>query len=562
MKHKSLICAFFAAIMLIAAALPAYCAGAAFSDVPADGEYENAVYFCSSRGYMTGTSNGSFSPDVPLTRAMAVTALASVCGVDKSEYAGETGFTDVPAGRWYSAPVKWAYENGITAGCGNGRFLPEFPVTREQFAVMLRAAKEYSGGDVSASADIDGRYSDSASVHGWAKRGLSWAEARGIVTDGGTGALDPRGGITRGEAAEMIYRFCGKLLCVYFDGLWDMGLNMSDEDIAAADIVYYLSIYVKSDASVELSNKLFKPEDIAYAKEVNPDLKVLVTLVGDNRGQGANGAREFSGAVTGAAKRAQLCENVAAVVREYGFDGADINWEYPQHAYDKSNEVLFAQELRLALKRDNPDAMLTAAVPATMYGFDTHDILSLLPELDYLNVMTYDFHINDTETLHHTAPRNDATGKYAERGYSCEKTVEQFVGQGVPADKIIMGCGLYTLEWCEVEPGDQNGFNSTGRRVSYRTYHYKDLPELTAHSGFTRYWDPTACAAWWYNPRTRTFLSSDDDESVREKAKLSYENYTAGLMIFSYHTMRGGTLLESTRQWLDGNAEYPPSIEW
>ena len=351
-----------------------------------------------------------------------------------------------------------------------------------------------------------------------------------------------------------------RLLAVYYDGKWNNGFRMEEEDVKAADMVYYLSLYVMTDDEVELSNDKLTAEAIAEAKAINPALKVLVTLVGDNR-DGKNGSRQFANAVSNAEKRAELCRRVCGVIAEYGFDGADINWEYPQDANDRTNEVLFARELRLAMRRENKEAVLTAAVPATMYGFDTHDIVGLVPELDYLNVMTYDYHINDSETLHHTAPRNDGTGKYQDRGYSNEQTTQMFIENGVPAKKMILGCGLYTLEWSDVAEGDTHGFNTVGVRVPNHTYHYKELESLCRGS-FTRYWDVTAGAPYYYSAEHRTFLSCDDDESVRIKAELVQEYDNAGLMLFSYYTLRGNTLMQSVRHWLNGELTYPAAVDW
>ena len=47
-------------------------------------------------------------------------------------FAGTQAFSDVPAGRYYSEPVAWAAENGITTGVGDGKFAPDGAVTRGQ----------------------------------------------------------------------------------------------------------------------------------------------------------------------------------------------------------------------------------------------------------------------------------------------------------------------------------------------------------------------------------------------------------------------------------------------
>jgi hypothetical protein len=48
-----------------------------------------------------------------------------------------TGFGDVPPNYWAAAFVKQLVTEGITAGCGNGNYCPEAPVTRAQMAVFL-----------------------------------------------------------------------------------------------------------------------------------------------------------------------------------------------------------------------------------------------------------------------------------------------------------------------------------------------------------------------------------------------------------------------------------------
>lgn len=352
-----------------------------------------------------------------------------------------------------------------------------------------------------------------------------------------------------------------KLLAVYYDGKWNPGFKMTEDDVKCADLVYYLSIYIMNDDVIELSNDKLTPEDISAAKEINPDIKILACLVGDNR-NGKNGGREFANAVSNDDKRADLCANLKEMIEYYGFDGVDINWEYPADAVDRGNEVSFAKVMRETLDGMGEGYMMTAAISSTAWGFEMHDVLGVTQYCDYINVMTYDHHINDTETLHHTAPKNDGTGKYQTRGYSNEQTTQIFIERGVPAEKMLLGCGLYCLEWKDVPAGDTHGFNSTGTRIFNHTYHYKDLASLCRGGSYRRYWDPVACAAWYYSEDRHMFLSCDDDESVRVKAELVNRYDNAGLMLFSYYTIKGGTLMQSVRAWLDGDITYPASVDW
>jgi len=103
-----------------------------------------------------------------------------------------------------------------------------------------------------------------------------------------------------------------------------------------------------------------------------------------------------------ATKRALFAEQCVELIKEYGFDGIDLDWEYPAYAEhsgtpeDTANFVLLLQTLRDALDAhsaatDGPYYEITAAVgcgPSTIEGYD---IPSTAPLLDQINLMTYDF---------------------------------------------------------------------------------------------------------------------------------------------------------------------------
>lgn len=92
-----------------------------FDDVPANNWAADAVSFSSARELFSGTSGNSFSPDAPMTRAMLVTVLARFDGEDTT--GGDS---------WYQKGVDWAVTNGVSDGSN-----PNGNITREQLAVML-----------------------------------------------------------------------------------------------------------------------------------------------------------------------------------------------------------------------------------------------------------------------------------------------------------------------------------------------------------------------------------------------------------------------------------------
>ncbi|MBR7010331.1 MAG: S-layer homology domain-containing protein [Oscillospiraceae bacterium] len=123
-----------AVIRLLAAARPPKPA-LPFSDVPADAWYADPVAWAYSNGITAGVSSDSFGPDLVCTRAQAVTFLWKAAGAPAP--AQSVSFTDVPDNSWYAQAVAWAYENGITAGTSESTFSPGAVCTRAQVATFL-----------------------------------------------------------------------------------------------------------------------------------------------------------------------------------------------------------------------------------------------------------------------------------------------------------------------------------------------------------------------------------------------------------------------------------------
>lgn len=157
-----------------------------FTDVNSDFWGENAVNFVTSREIFNGTGENTFSPNTAMTRAMIVTVLARLNGVDTS-----TG--DI----WYEVGQKWAIENGISDGLNMNENL-----TREQLAVMLY---RYSG-NPTVSEDLT-NFTDNANISSWATDAMNWAVNTGLISGMGDGTLNPQGEATRAQVATILMRF-------------------------------------------------------------------------------------------------------------------------------------------------------------------------------------------------------------------------------------------------------------------------------------------------------------------------------------------------------------------
>ena len=175
-----------------------------FPDVAEGDWFYDAVRCAYENGLMDGVGEGLFAPNSETTRAQLVTILYRLAG--EPEPGGDSGFSDVAAGTWYTDAVAWAAENGIVNGTTDTTFAPGEDITREQLVTVLYRYAESKGYDVSASADLSG-YPDAGQVQDYAQPAMAWAVAEGIV-EGVDGTLNPAGNATRAQIATILMRFC------------------------------------------------------------------------------------------------------------------------------------------------------------------------------------------------------------------------------------------------------------------------------------------------------------------------------------------------------------------
>ena len=129
-------------LCLLAALMPTAALAAGdtqFSDVAADAWYAPGVAWAANGGITGGVGGGLFAPDRVTTRGEAVTFLYKAMG-SPADKADSNPFTDVSDSDWFYAPVMWAVKAGVTAGVSADKFGINEPCTREQFVTFLYKA--------------------------------------------------------------------------------------------------------------------------------------------------------------------------------------------------------------------------------------------------------------------------------------------------------------------------------------------------------------------------------------------------------------------------------------
>ncbi|MDD9269538.1 family 43 glycosylhydrolase [Paenibacillus sp. GCM10023248] len=157
-----------------------------FQDVPNSHLAAEAIAFVASRGWLLGTEQGVFAPDVSLSRAMLYTVLARLHGVETE--GGEN---------WYSKAKDWATTSRISDGSS-----PEASITREQLVTVLY---RYAGKPVASGNSQS--FADSGEVSAWANDAIDWAVSAGILNGKPGNLLEPTSVVSRAEVSAMLTRF-------------------------------------------------------------------------------------------------------------------------------------------------------------------------------------------------------------------------------------------------------------------------------------------------------------------------------------------------------------------
>ncbi len=179
-------------------------AALAFTDVPVDQYFYNAVKWAAANGITEGTSAMTFSPYVPVTRAQVVTFLWRTAGCPEPK-GDASKFTDVEIGSYYEKAVAWAIEQVITKGTSETTFSPDAVCTRGQIVTFLA---RFAGVADDATGYTHG-FTDVKATD-YFNNAVAWAKDN-KVTEGTSATMSsPNDDCTRAQVVTFLYRWMVK----------------------------------------------------------------------------------------------------------------------------------------------------------------------------------------------------------------------------------------------------------------------------------------------------------------------------------------------------------------
>lgn len=280
-------------------------------------------------------------------------------------------------------------------------------------------------------------------------------------------------------------------------------------------------------------------------RAANPGLRTLISV------GGWTWSANFSALAATAEGRATFAESCVDFAVTHGFDGIDIDWEYPVGGglpgngvspADEQNYTLLLRALRDALDaratslgREEP-FLLTIAAPAGPSIIPNLEAAAIAETIDWINVMTYDFHGSwDTVTGFNAPLRPSTLDPLPD--WNVEAAVDTYLDAGVPPSQLVLGVPFYGRSWQGVSAGSTNGLYRSATGPGPGTWEngvldYHDIVARFMGAGYTLHRDPTALVPWLFNAGTGVFITFDDPISLAHKRDLVDARGLGGVMIW------------------------------
>ncbi|KAL7296158.1 hypothetical protein TKK_0010699 [Trichogramma kaykai] len=275
-------------------------------------------------------------------------------------------------------------------------------------------------------------------------------------------------------------------------------------------------------------------------KAKNPQLKTLLAIGGWNAA-----SSYFAPAVSTPQTRKRFVDNLLNFVKRYGFDGLDLDWEYPGRSdrgstrKDVDNFVQLCKELRERFDREN--LLLSAAVAAPEAAArQSYNIPEISKYLHFINVMAYDFHGSFDGKTGINAPLYPGSWERgAQRQNNVDAAIRFWLSAGAPAEKLILGVPFYGRTFTVNSQSKEIGAPATaGQRGPYTGEDgfmgYNEICEKLKNDKWEARFQEEQRVPYAY--KGNQWVGYDDVNSLAEKVSYAEKHGLGGMMVWSVET--------------------------
>ena len=241
---------------------------------------------------------------------------------------------------------------------------------------------------------------------------------------------------------------CGKKVVCYYPNWahWRQGegkFGISDIDPSlCTHVVYAFAVIDPATMGLKAHDAYLDLDDglgnfrkfVTDLKSRRPDVRLLLAVGGWTDSQ--NNAHVYKKMMGSAANRKKFVRSALDMIEEYGFDGLDLDYEFPDAA-DRTNFASWVSDLRAEFGTRGLE--LTAAVSANPSKIRSGlDVPSISRDLDAIHVMSYDFHGSwERNADHHSKLRSDNDE------LNSDNAIKTLMKLGAPAAKLVLGIPTY-----------------------------------------------------------------------------------------------------------------------
>nr|XP_035935476.1 chitinase-3-like protein 1 isoform X2 [Halichoerus grypus] len=271
-------------------------------------------------------------------------------------------------------------------------------------------------------------------------------------------------------------------------------------------------------------------------KNRNPNLKTLLSVGGWNFG-----SQRFSKIASKTRSSRTFIKSVPPFLRTHGFDGLDLAWLYPDRR-DKRYFTRLVKKMKAEFAREAQEGtrqqlLLSAAVSAGKVTIDSgYDIAQISQHLDFISLMSYDFHGAWRQTTGHHSPlfrgQEDAS---SDRFNNVDYAVSYMLRLGAPADKLVMGIPAFGRSFTLASSKTSVGAPISGPGLPGRFTKEEGILAYYEICDFLRFATVHRLTGQQvpYATKGNQWVGYDDRESVKNKVQYLRNKQLAGAMVWA-----------------------------